>query len=104
MKLPEGATIRWGRAYGSDTSLQAMSFALRRATFCSEAYSDIVAWSSTDNAADPVCTAAGWTNAVQLNEVVNNSQYTYWFYFMIPYSLQPDALRLWNLEIEYQVP
>ncbi|MEZ4468987.1 MAG: hypothetical protein R3F43_32280 [bacterium] len=105
VKLPDDATIRWGRAYGADgNALQAISFALRKALYCSEDYSDIATWTSTDNGEDPSCTTAGWTNANQLNDAVSNSTYTYWFYFSIPYSLDPDNLRLWNLEIEYQVP
>jgi hypothetical protein len=35
---------------------------------------------------------------------VNNSTNSYYFYFEIPYALDPDLLRLWNVEIQYEVP
>ena len=103
VKLPDNATIKSGRAYGSDTSIQTMSFAVRKSQYCAEAFSDIVAWSSTNNSAEPICTSAQWTSAT-VTEAVNNSTNSDYFYFEIPYALDPDLLRLWNVEIQYEVP
>ncbi len=103
VKLPDNATIKSGRAYGSDTSIQTMTFSIRKANYCSEAYASIATWSSTDNNADPACTQAQWTSAI-VTEAVDNLNNTYYFYFQIPYALSPELLRLWNVEIAYDVP
>jgi hypothetical protein len=102
VKLPDNATIKSGRAYGSDTSLQQMTFSVRKASYCAEDYTAIVTWSSTDNVEEPACTQAQWVSAI-VTEAVDNANNAHYFYFEIPYAVEPDLLRLWNVEIQYQV-
>ena len=102
MKLPDNATITAVHSYGFDNNpLQAMTFSLRKAQWGCENYSAIATFSSTDNVGG--CTSSLWSSAA-VAEAVNNASYTYWYFFEIPYSADPDDLRLWNLEIVYTVP
>lgn len=102
--VPDNATIKRGRAYGSDTnSVLNMTFSIRKALYCSESFTAIATWTSTDNVANPTCIQATWASGA-LAEAVSNTANTYYFYFEIPYSLNEDNLRLWNVEIEYEVP